>query len=564
MPEMNALNPALANLLQVASMVTPEQTPTVAAQVVGAATQQPAPMQGGMPPGLRDITQDAMMGNQVQMHQQQQQQQAMQQALQQLIQQQQGQDNAMRFGVAAAPGAQSVRMAEGGIVGYAEAGDVEDVSLPERVRKALMSRVLQSKLFAEEPPEVAQAAGPGILDLIKQIPGQLGQAAMSRVLQSGLFADTASRNAPPVSAAPYPEPARVRESQPPAAPTADTTTRTTRPGPARQPAPAQAGIGALMPQQPMGPSAVDLNLGEARRAISEMETAAPSPETVRASATATASARDAFLRSQGLDPEQYKRDIEASQAREARKLQGLGQLEARVRESRTGIDGLIRLLGSAAGRTDPLAAIGAQYGRNVAQDLAEDERFMRARDQVMDSEEAIRTATRNARIAEAKGDFNTARTEAAAAQQARNAQRKAVAEMALETAKLVSGKEEKDLDRRLSVQIEQMRAQLEREKIAAMNAGTAASKQTSEMLREAGILSKELTRVQNQYNADMRMLMADPTIVGDPKLRAARERQIEAARDNALAEVHRRSTELQGRIMGVDTSGVTVTPLPKQ
>ena len=65
MQQMNPVNPALANLLQVANMVTPEQTPTVAAQVANAAEQKFAPAAMSMP-NVQSVAQDAGIGNQVQ------------------------------------------------------------------------------------------------------------------------------------------------------------------------------------------------------------------------------------------------------------------------------------------------------------------------------------------------------------------------------------------------------------------------------------------------------------------------------------------------------------------
>ena len=104
-----SIDPSLAALLQTAQMVTPEQTPTVAAQVAQAAQQKMQPQ--GMPQGMPQARQDfqAAMPSMIRNMQQAQMQQMVQQAMQQQP--------------AGIEGLQSnVRMAEGGVVGYAEGG----------------------------------------------------------------------------------------------------------------------------------------------------------------------------------------------------------------------------------------------------------------------------------------------------------------------------------------------------------------------------------------------------------------------------------------------------------
>lgn len=104
-----ALNPALAQVIgamDVIKPVTPEGTPTVAAQVMQAAQQATMPQ----------IAQQAGLGGQIQaMRAQQAQQALMQQAMQQRPE-----------AVGIAPMAGPVQMAEGGIVGYAPGGLSED------------------------------------------------------------------------------------------------------------------------------------------------------------------------------------------------------------------------------------------------------------------------------------------------------------------------------------------------------------------------------------------------------------------------------------------------------
>lgn len=105
----SSIDPSLAALLQTAQMVTPEQTPTVAAQIAQAAAQkiQPQGIAQGMPQAQQDF-QAAMPSVMRNMQQQQ---------MQQMVQQ------AMQPKPAGIEGLSSnIQMAEGGVVGYAEGG----------------------------------------------------------------------------------------------------------------------------------------------------------------------------------------------------------------------------------------------------------------------------------------------------------------------------------------------------------------------------------------------------------------------------------------------------------
>jgi hypothetical protein len=100
-----SIDPSLAALLQTAQMVTPDQTPTVAAQVAEAAAQKLQPQ--GMPQARQEFQQamPSMMRNM----QQQQMQQMIQQAMQ-----------PKPVGIEGL--SSNIQMAEGGVVGYAEGG----------------------------------------------------------------------------------------------------------------------------------------------------------------------------------------------------------------------------------------------------------------------------------------------------------------------------------------------------------------------------------------------------------------------------------------------------------
>ncbi len=101
-----SIDPALAALMQTAQMVTPDQTPTVAAQVVQAAQQkmQPQGIAQGMPQARQDF--QAAMPSMMRNMQQQQMQQMVKQAMQ-----------PQPAGIEGLPS--NIRMAEGGVVGFA-------------------------------------------------------------------------------------------------------------------------------------------------------------------------------------------------------------------------------------------------------------------------------------------------------------------------------------------------------------------------------------------------------------------------------------------------------------
>ena len=138
--QQSSIDPALAALMQTAQMVTPDNTPTVAAQVAQAAKQKMAP-QGiaqGMPEAQEDF--QAAMPSVMRNMQQQQMQQMVKQAMQ-----------PQPAGIEGLPAPNMQAMAEGGVVGYASRGYVDpqfpevyettEADLyPERLREAAKRR----------------------------------------------------------------------------------------------------------------------------------------------------------------------------------------------------------------------------------------------------------------------------------------------------------------------------------------------------------------------------------------------------------------------------------------
>jgi hypothetical protein len=110
--QQSSIDPALAALMQTAQMVTPDNTPTVAAQVAQAAKQKMAP-QGiaqGMPEAQEDF--QAAMPSMMRNMQQQQMQQMVKQAMQ-----------PQPAGIEGLPAPNMQSMAEGGVVGFAGDGE---------------------------------------------------------------------------------------------------------------------------------------------------------------------------------------------------------------------------------------------------------------------------------------------------------------------------------------------------------------------------------------------------------------------------------------------------------
>jgi hypothetical protein len=226
-----SIDPSLAALLQTAQMVTPDQTPTVAAQVAQAAQQkmQPQGITQGMPQARQEFQQamPSMMRN------------MQQQQMQQMVQQ------AMEPKPAGIEGLQSnVRMAEGGVVGYAgpDGSSVEvdesQLSVSERLKRDLR-RLYEGietgymKRAGATPEQIAQKLG-------QQPPAAAPEAATQAMRTEDAFA-TPRIDQPIVARAPAPQASAPRPpSQRPPAPA---------PAPAMQPAP-QGGIAELVAPTP--------------------------------------------------------------------------------------------------------------------------------------------------------------------------------------------------------------------------------------------------------------------------------------------------------------------------
>lgn len=621
--------PALADLMQVASMQTPEGQPTVAAQYAAKAQQAMAPqmpqgMPQGMPsagPSMQGIAQNVARGNEVQATQQQQQQQAMQQMMQQMLQQQQGRDNAMRFGVAAAPGAQTVRMAEGGIVGYAEgnltserlariaaeqaeeeartrAGGRFDPRTPEEAREmaqrraAAQARLNTPAATPELPPAAAAATeGRGVGSLLRRVGGRLlGPAAAlypvyealktpeSRAETEDFFRGVlgfgpANREAPPysnegrintidralaqeqenagVEGRAYPAGSTLRSG---IGQTADQAVAAAVAAAQRdmQPsAPSRAGIPTLQAPSESGIRASDADYAAAQRAISSLETTRTAPADIVRKVQEQQAAYAPFLRAMGVDPDQYKKDLATSEERKARRLSGLAALEAQSQEARSGTNRMIEFLAGGAGRVLP-GALGQQHVNMLRRDLAENERFLNARERIMEAEDTIQASIREKRRAEVMGDLKAMETAEIKDREARNAQRIAQADLSKELGKALDSRIEKALDRQTQVAIENVRAQAQREATRAQQEGNLESRRANLLANLNKTEEAAFAKIDDQFNKRTAMLM-----VPGAKRTPEQERELQdavAERDLAKAAVRKRLGETRQEIMSMGGS----------
>jgi hypothetical protein len=211
-----SIDPSLAALLQTAQMVTPDQTPTVAAQVAQAAAQkmQPQGIAQGMPQARQDF--QAAMPSMMRNMQQQQMQQMVQQAMQ-----------PKPAGIEGLPS--NIRMAEGGVVGFAgpDGSSVEvdesQLSVSERLKRDLR-RLYEGietgymKRAGATPEQIAQKLGQA--PSAPTPPTEAPIAPYSNEARVGLASKPAPAAAAPAPQAPAPLPPAQRPPAPaPAAPT---------------------------------------------------------------------------------------------------------------------------------------------------------------------------------------------------------------------------------------------------------------------------------------------------------------------------------------------------------
>lgn len=599
-PTQSPIPAPLADLIRTAQMVTSgeERRPTIAAQYVTKAQEMLTPPMAQMPQtpmmpaGVMDVARDAALGNAVQMGNQQRQQQEMMQMLQQLAQRQGAQDNAMRFGVAAAPGAETVRMAEGGIVGYA-AGTPEPHPLSEADElKRQLERLARLRkragveaAFTDDAAAAARAAAPaaetaaartGVGALLRgagatgmRALGPLGAIAtplLFGIPTRGGEAQMGGDNEPSTPAGDDYQRQRIESTYrdvnrpefglgtPPAMPPAedeiDKAAAAARAG-MRPPAPPQAGIVSL--QAPTADRTLaDAQLARAAAAQEGMETARATPaEIIRRQQEKDAAMAD-YYRSMGVEPDQYKKDIATSEERKARRLAGIGALEAQSQEARSGVNRMIELLSAGAGRVLP-GGLSQQHVNMLRRDLAENERFLNARERVMEAEDTIQAAIREKRRAEVTGNIKAMEDATAEEQKARNAKRQADIVVSTELAKAFDTRVEKALDRQTSISIENLRAQVHREATKAQQEGNLEMRRSSLLAALNKTEEASFANIDEIYNKRTSMLVLPGAKLTKEQQQELMDAQLE--RDLAKAGVRMRLAPTREEIMSMGGGG---------
>lgn len=257
------------------SPTTPQGGPTVAAQLAQAAQ---APMQQ---PAMQGAIQQAGIAAQIQAMKQQQMQQALQQLAAQQVQQQ-----PMDMGIAAAPGAQSVRMAGGGIVGYAEPGEVSEEEIARRMwREAEAKKRLfggqdlsagYQKVFGTSGASAEVPEGRPTPKTDERLGKVIGSENIADIGRAEMAAERA-RNMALVN----------------------------------QEAAAKPSSGSSAVAQMVGsrPDLVDQLMGKERAVYANINTATPTGEEISARTARDYQAHRQFLISRGIDPDAYDKRV---------------------------------------------------------------------------------------------------------------------------------------------------------------------------------------------------------------------------------------------------------------
>ena len=522
----------------------------------------------------------------------------MMQMLQQMMQQQQGRDNAMRFGVAAAPGAQAVGMAEGGIVGYAAGNPgphpLNDPETLQRIKEELERRRRSEAARAAfgSAPEAAaatEAAGSrGVGALLRSV-GRLGgralgpAGALGSILAFGIptrggdatmGGSGGETPVTPVDDAYQQE--RVASTYrdvnrpefglgtPPAMPSEEVEPEVAPSRGAGRTAAPGAGAGIMQltaPQAPMGPSMADKYAGDIQSKISQYEVGGPQAADVKRRIAENAGITNEALRAAGLDPAQRRLDEEESRARQTRREEGIAGLRKASEEARSGMNRTIALLSAAANSSNPLAMIGARHGQLVAQDLAENERFTNSLERIRTEGEVERVALREKARAEVIGDVKTAREQEAKAIEARNNKRDAEIKAATEFYKAERSSEEKALDRQATFAVENLRAAIQQQVNQATKEGTLELRRGNILRQIEGDIARATKDINRAYSDQVRNLnMLDPS---KPKPEEARMlNQLAAERDAAIAKIERDMGAVRTQVMGgAGLSSIKVEPI---
>lgn len=357
-----AINPALAAAMTLEraaqvgefSPVTPDGSPTVAAQL----------MQRAAPPSVPQVAQQAGLGGQIQAMQQQQAQQAL---MQQAMQQRQAPAGLMGLNP------QMGNFAEGGIVGYAEAGVTRDSARESVNPLALLLRRLS---------EIG-------------IPTRAGRSSE----QDAIDVETARAMRAPVSEIPIPEIA-IEEAAPAA--------------PARTAAMPSSTASAAAPTgvRPSAPTGVEALFDKERAEYAKIKGPATAQE-ILAREQMDRPIYEQFLRSRGVDPDMLTKRGEEDKAL-------IEQQRALLRERmerEKGKDTFLSRAGAAArgfrqmqgqGIGDAVASAHDNLARQLQAGEIRMDQFRDAEIRLNELEITRRRAIDDARRATAEGDWNRA------------------------------------------------------------------------------------------------------------------------------------------------------------
>jgi hypothetical protein len=214
---------------------------------------------------------------------------------------------------------------------------------------------------------------------------------------------------------------------------------------------------------------------------------------------------------------------------------------------------LMELLAAGSGRVVP-GGIGQQYVNMLRRDLAEDERFMNARERVREAEDQIQMAVRDKRRAEVTGDIKASEDAANRERDARNKKRDAQLDVTKALYAAATKSEEGALDRQHQVAIEQFRASVQR----GVNEGL----RREQLLRNIDL---DRNRFAQGFEKLYRDKVRDLGILNpgnpSPAERKALDK-LEAERDAAIAKLEAEAAEARTRIMGGGgSSAIKVEPI---
>ena len=341
------------------ALKTPGGNDTVANKLGEALAQQVMPQQM-IPSGMRNAVENAGIAGQIQANDLMGQQEALRKLA---AQQAAAERNAppidpAAMGIATAPGAQAVQMAEGGIAGYA--GDEESAVIDAPMGGSSVGPEFDTGAGIPTVRAVpTREEGDRIADLIISTQGKVDAGTM-QAIRAGTYGSTVAE-------------ARSKLGLDVPAPAAAAPVK-----PEIQRGPSAADISGLMSLFSAKPTPIDLSeakgyRAKAERQFTDIDTAAPSPEQISTQEAQTRAATEAMLRAQGIDPNFVAASQEEDRKRTAAKVQQAQEIIDRTTAEQKR-QGLIDFLlgasgfqGEGLGQTLKTGALSAQAAGEARQ-----------------------------------------------------------------------------------------------------------------------------------------------------------------------------------------------------